>query len=810
MSAAGLAACSVAGGAGTTAAFAGPLTRDWTVNLLAQNTTSYHFDLQSGPLADTIHEFEAITKVQVTLSHDSLGTLTSPGVKGDYPADRALQLLLTGTSVAARYTANAAVTLEIQSQSAVAVTAPAPETIPSSPKYTEPLRKIPQTIEIIPRAVMESQGAVTLSDALRNVPGITLQAGENGGASNTTGDMFNMRGFNASNSLMVDGVRDDGLISRNVYNVEQVEVFLGPTGSDVGRGTGSGYVNMETKVPNAESAYNGSFGYDTADQKRATVDFNQPLSLGPSGSWLSRAAARLNAIWQQGGVPGRGMVTTKNRSIAPSLALGLGSMTRAYFTSQFTRQNSTPDYGIPAAAWLDEPLTTTIALANQPVRQTNYYGSPDYDFDRTSQGNVTARVEHNVNDHLSLRYQTRYNETHRVAVVSGIGAFAPATQTVAITRQGSDRKNRILSNQANAVMQFSTAKIRHSVTGGVEYTYEDQFAPALGGFGTRDAVDIYNPNPGDPITGYAPASTGALSKGWTNTIALYAFDTVDLGRRWQINGGVRGERYQTNFRTLATTGVLTVDQRASGGLLSGKAGLLLKITNSGNVYVSYGSTVTPPGTANFTLSAQTNNPNNPNVKPQESKNLELGSKWDFFRSRLSVTGSAFDTRNRNVIFTVDATAVPPIYNQDDEQRVKGVSLGIVGQLTNRLQLLANFSALDATSESQNAATNGKHLTLTPPYSGRLWATVLLPHRIHIGGGVQYMDKVWVNAANTIHSPRYALADAIVEYPINKHVVMRLNINNVTDEIYVRNVNNGGNRYNPGPPRSVMLTSNFKF
>ena len=118
----------------------------------------------------------------------------------------------------------------------------------SSPKYTQPLRDVPQTIEVIPQAVMEAQGVTTLSEALRNVPGITLQAGEGGGASNTAGDMFNMRGFNASNSLFVDGVRDDGLVSRDVFNLEQVEVFMGPTGSDVGRGTAAGYVNMQTKV----------------------------------------------------------------------------------------------------------------------------------------------------------------------------------------------------------------------------------------------------------------------------------------------------------------------------------------------------------------------------------------------------------------------------------------------------------------------------------------------------------------------------------------------------------------------------------
>ena len=108
----------------------------------------------------------------------------------------------------------------------------------ASPRYPTSVTETPQTLQVIPRTVIDEQGAFSLGDVLRNVPGITLQAGEGGGASNTAGESFNMRGFNANNSMFVDGVRDDGLITRDTFNLEQVEVFLGPTGTDVGRGTG--------------------------------------------------------------------------------------------------------------------------------------------------------------------------------------------------------------------------------------------------------------------------------------------------------------------------------------------------------------------------------------------------------------------------------------------------------------------------------------------------------------------------------------------------------------------------------------------
>ena len=223
------------------------------------------------------------------------------------------------------------------------------------------------------------------------MPGITLQAGEAGGASNTAGDMFNMRGFNASNSLFVDGVRDDGLVSRDVFNIEQVEVFMGPTGSDVGRGTAAGYVNMSTKVPHLGSSSSAMLSYGNGDRGRVTADLNFASS-GNSDSWWGKSAFRLNALWQDGGVPGRDEVEQKSRAVAPSLAFGLGTSTRLTASAQILRQENLPDYGIPGAAWQEEPLTPTTVQTPGPVDQANYYGSPGFDHDDAEQDSYTVRA----------------------------------------------------------------------------------------------------------------------------------------------------------------------------------------------------------------------------------------------------------------------------------------------------------------------------------------------------------------------------------------------------------------------------------
>ena len=467
--------------------------------------------------------FEAASGLTVVPSSPSIGAITSPGVTGTMTLEQALAAITSGTSVTFRFTATNTVSLELRVDAqSVEVTGRASSVVVSSPKYVAPLREIPQTIEVIPRAVFEEQGATTLSEVLRNVPGISIQAGEGGGASSTSGDMFNMRGFNASNSLFVDGVRDDGLVARDVFNLEQVEVFLGPTGSDVGRGNAAGYVNMQSKVPTLDPAVAVNYGYASGASGRLTVDANQTLPLGAEGSWLGQTAVRLNGLWQEGGVPGRDLVNSERRSIAPSLGLGLGTPTRVSLAAQIMRQDNLADYGIPGAAW-SEPLTPTAVLSTRPVDQHNYYGSTsEFDYDKVSQDTYTLRAEHDINAALTVRNQTRHNETRREAVVSALGAFAPATETVAILRQGNERQNTIFSNQTTAVGRFSAVGLAHALSGGVEVSTEEQFSPTLAGMGTRPPASIYAPNPSDPIADYDVQRTLAFSEGRTETAALYA------------------------------------------------------------------------------------------------------------------------------------------------------------------------------------------------------------------------------------------------------------------------------------------------
>ena len=128
-------------------------------------------------------------------------------------------------------------------------------TITSMPKYDEPLMEVPQTVSVVTQTLLQEEGTTTLRDALRNVAGISLAAGEGG----AQGDNLTIRGFTARNDIFLDGMRDFGSYYRDSFNYQEVDVLQGPTSVTFGRGSTGGVVNQESKSPGLNRSFiNGS------------------------------------------------------------------------------------------------------------------------------------------------------------------------------------------------------------------------------------------------------------------------------------------------------------------------------------------------------------------------------------------------------------------------------------------------------------------------------------------------------------------------------------------------------------------------
>ena len=204
------------------------------------------YQIEEGSLDAVLESFKEASGVRITLARPEFSKVISAGVRGVYSTDRALEALLAGTGLSYRYTGTNVITIDLEGlRQSVDVTTTSAALL-SSPRYTEPLRNIPQTITVIPETVIHQQGATTLRDVLKNITGISIQAGEGGVPS---GDNLSIRGFNARTDLFVDGVRDTGGYSRDPFNVEQIEISKGPSSAYTGRGSTGGSINLASKTP---------------------------------------------------------------------------------------------------------------------------------------------------------------------------------------------------------------------------------------------------------------------------------------------------------------------------------------------------------------------------------------------------------------------------------------------------------------------------------------------------------------------------------------------------------------------------------
>ena len=695
-------------------------------------------------------------------------------------------------------------------------------------KLTAPLVDTPKTIQIIKKEVLEEQGAVTLMEALRNTPGITMQMGENGNTS--AGDTFQLRGFSLQNNTFVDGIRDLGAVTRDTFNLEQVEIVKGAAGAETGRGAASGFINLISKQAHLgdESSASGTIG--TASRKRATVDLNKQLS--------DTSAFRLNAMVQDSGVDGRDFVENKGYGVGLSYVTGLGTPTRVHLFSQHLRQKNVPDGGIPSIGYegfyrapnatSTPPVTAAQAAAmnaGAKVDRSNYYGSVN-DREKVDADMLTAKVEHDLGQGTTIRNITRFGKNHMDRTLTGAGAVTavnpadPSTWTMSRSRQRVDQENTILANQTSLNTGFNAAGMEHSLAAGVELMHEKQVSFDHGtAVGTTPAANLYNPDPYQSMAQFGPRN-GGYTGGTTNTIGAYVFDNAKLNDRWSINGGLRVDVYKLSTENVTVAGVRTALED-SRSLVSWSLGTVYKPAENGSIYTSYATSATPPGGNNFQLSATAGNQANSALDPQKTDTLELGTKWELLNKRLNVAAAVFRTENDG------QTSQDPVTGQVfqyGKTRVQGLELSAVGQITNFWQItagLAKTSTKQLDQRSRNATTGAVTVTdgvrWSPDLTLTIWNSYQLD-KLTLGLGARYSSEqkrvvtAGTNLAteNVPNIPSYWVADAMVAYQFSDKVSLRLNIYNLFDKEYLSVLNNAGSRMTLGQPRSATLTANFKF
>ncbi|GAA4753504.1 TonB-dependent siderophore receptor PiuA [Sphingomonas daechungensis] len=663
------------------------------------------------------------------------------------------------------------------------------------------VRDAPQSISIIPREIIEQQAATTLNDVLRNVSGISMAAGEGGGG--PAGDNLTLRGFGARNDIFVDGIRDFASYTRDTFNVEQVEVVKGPASAQTGRGSTGGYINMFSKQPKLDTFVNGTVGLGLPGYVRGTADLNvggESLGVG------SGAALRLNLMYHDADVPGRDHVKTKRWGIAPSIALGLGTSTRAILSYVRIEGDNQPDYGIPFVP------NTNVALPEYhdkpaPVSYDNYYGLTKRDYEETTSNIATFALEHDVSSQVRIANTTRYGYATRDSIYSAprFATLPNSTATGLLVNpqtQGRDTVDKILLNQSNLFARFETGSIRHDAIAGFEISTEksrNQLRLVTDGTST----DLFDPDPDRPWNGTITDRPGEIVHAKANTVAAYLFDTAYLSEQVLITGGLRWEHNKSDFDPAPSQLSATVGPiQRSDSYLTWRAGITYKPVRSLSLYAGAGTSVNP-SIENLTQTTPTEAQGA--LRPEHSRTFEIGVKWDGFRGKLLLTSAIFRTEKTNA--RTPGLPGEPALVLDGEQRVDGFEFGATGRITERWQVVASYTYLHSEVIESNTVTDiGNRLGNVPKNSGSLWTLYTLPQGVEIGGGVRYVGPRYTNTTKTRRVDGYWVADATLGYDINPKTTLRVNVFNMFDERYADAL--GGGHFVPGAGRSAVATLAF--
>jgi catecholate siderophore receptor len=467
----------------------------------------------------------------------------------------------------------------------------------------------------------------------------------------------------------------------------------------------------------------------------------------------------------------------------------------AYFHLQ---QDNLSDYGIP---WVPAANNALAAFRDRPapVPRDTFYGFRDRDREKMRSDLATVRFERDFNERLALRNQFRYGRSTRDSFATP-PRFAGNDSTV-INRELRSwlTEDEVWDNQADAQVDFSTGGVTHDMVAGVSLTRESNVRR------TRTAgnsqTTLLDPNPDDVYTGVITTSP-IVGRITANSQGLYVFDTARLGRRWELQGGLRWDRFDARGVTTAGLPVARVDR-----MLSFRAGAVFKPAEEGSIYASYGTSLNPSleglsyGTANTA------------IDPEKTYTFEAGSKWDLLQGRLSLTGAGFRVEKTNAR-TPGLLPGDPVQVLEGRQRVSGVELSASGSFVRGWQIFSAYTLLDSeTVESNAAPVNGisevgKELVNTPRHSFNLWTTYEFPQRLTLGGGLRFVGRRYGNTINTRFVDGYWSADLMASYPLTKHVDLRLNVYNLTDTFYFDRL--GGGHLIPGPGRSATLSTGFKF
>lgn len=655
----------------------------------------------------------------------------------------------------------------------------------SAMKIDAPLRDIPQTVNVVPQSVIKDQGATSLEDVLKNVPGIGLSNGDG------QRDQITIRGFSAIGDIFVDGFRDDALYYRDLSNIERVEVIKGPAAVLYGRGSSGGLINNVSKKPNFSPLQEVGVSFDSEGQRRTQFD------AGWADQQMGDKAFRVTGAFEDSDTfRDDGYIDRK--AIAPSAYFRLSDDLELNLGATYLYDKRLIDFGIPA-------------LGGRPVdvdRDKRFgSGDPDQDYARSEVFTLTAGVDYQISDALSLSNNTRYYrydlDRNNTLADSSPTRFVTAPNgelLVKLNRGNVARDEYGIFNQTELKQELQLAGMQHNLLYGVELGHQDKFQRNYSQNNVA-RVPVYR----DALV-VVPEHANSLSAKGTNfqeTAGTYLQDMIELNEQWKALLGVRydifGQEYDDDRAA-------NVDLDRTDKTWSPRAGLVFQPDQVQSYYVSVSRGYQPSGEV-FAVSST-----NADLEPEETTNYEVGSKWDLLDGRLAVTTAVFRLERTNM--KTSDPLNPSLLILAGEQRTDGFEATFSGQLSDKWQLYGGYAYLDAEITESNSKTNGvanegQTPTLTPQNSANLWLVRQLAPRWRLGMGANYVDERYTALDNVTVMPSYTTFDAALMYD-EPTWDAALRLTNLANKEYYASAHGSVDLITPGAPRTLELSANYRF
>ena len=609
---------------------------------------------------------------------------------------------------------------------------------------------VPQSLSIVTDEDIRKQGIREIGDIVRYTPGVNTSQGEG------HRDSVVFRGVRSTADFYQDGNRDDVQYYRSLYNVDQVEILRGPNALLFGRGGTGGIINRVTKKAQIGETF-GSF--DIGADDFGAFDFAADYNTSTGGNTALRLNLHNDSLENH-----RDMYDGDRTGFNPTVKIQMSDKTTLDLSYEYADHERFIDRGIPTANGKPVEALKDVVFGTSDINVTTleadiFRGILTTDFSDTSKGifSITSSEFEKLYQNL---YASGYDLDTNVVTLDGY-------------RDPTERENLMIS--ANLVNELQIGGATHTLLIGAEIVDTDNKNERFDTYWSTTEKDKESFNVSRPLniaTNSAGVATGVdfttkLKSRTTSDIevtSVYIQDQIDLSDNLVVLLGGRLDQFDITVNDIKAG----TSQSREDDEFSPRAGIIYKPEDNVSLYVSYSESFLPRSGEQYKKLTASSAALDPDVY----ESTEIGVNWDITPD-LSLRASYFDSEQTIATRDESGEGAEVLGLQVD-----GIELEIKGQVSDQLYVSFGYSDMDGETSS------GGEPREIPENTMSLWTTYQVNDSFGYALGVTRQGESNIsNNKPGLILPDYTRVDFAAFYDISEDLTVRLNIENITDEVY---------------------------